>query len=120
MNDDVRRALATVARYQSAIEVAQYFHVGDGPYALVAVFANGRRLVKAVGFDTVADAEVFAAYAEHASPPQREVLAQQLAAAGMKLDPTPWERFEVVRLERAVASGDLERLRSALEGDGRG
>ncbi len=121
MNDEIRKAFATVTRYQNATKVIQYFHVGAGPYALLAVFADGRRLVKAVGFESIGDAEVFAAYADHAAPAQRDRIIENMRAQGMEIDPAPWDHFEIVRLEPAIGSGMLEQLTRALKdpSDGR-
>lgn len=118
MNDEIKRALATVARYQGASEVVQYYRVGDGPYALVSVFTGGKRMLKAAGFASVEDAELFAAYAEHAGPAARQRVVEQLEAQGAPpMPPMTWERYEIVKLEPAVASGDLAKLGKLFGGE---
>lgn len=116
---NLKEAFAVVARYQKATEAMQHLRVGDGVFALVAVFESGRRVTKAIGFETAEHAQVFAAFAaeqpQRVSPEQIEAWRAHMAAQGVTVDASPWKHFEIVRLEPVVTDDDLASL---LKGGG--
>ncbi len=114
MDDEtVKRAFAIVGRYQAQSEMApHYWIVGRGPYALLAVFDDGSKQVKAQGLDSVSDAEVYAAYAEAAAPGALRAVRQQIAEAfGEAPEPRrKFVRFEIVSFAPVVTTSDLAKL----------
>ena len=112
MNEETSRALAIVARYQARSVRMPYYHVGNGPYALIAVFQNGDRQVKACGFDTASDAEYFMAYADPAGKSVREAIANHMKEQGVELQESNFSHFEVASLWKttaAVAVADMQK-----------
>jgi hypothetical protein len=87
--------------------------VGDGIYALVAVFADGARVLSATGFESVAEAELYSAYmakangAAQLNPP---VSISAPLALVRRRRPTPLLGYEVVTYVRAVAAHALDHL----------
>lgn len=108
--DAVKRAFATVARYQNASVTRAVYHVGQGPFALVAVFADGKRIPKAVGFDSVADAEAFRTYADIAAPPARAAMLERMRKAGFEVVEDSFDRFEIVELVPVTPTDKLREI----------
>jgi hypothetical protein len=61
VNDDLRAAIGRIEwlKNNGALQPVWRMGTGNGPYGLRAVFADGTSHVKAYGFDTPEDADLF-------------------------------------------------------------
>lgn len=106
MAEQLQDAAALIGGYVSKWRDANVYSVGNGLYGLVAIYEDGTRSLAIIGFDTVADAELFAPYAHRVVHPARPRQFIQTPFGPRDADPDVPQsnrvRFEVVAIAPAL------------------